>query len=323
MIGKTISHYKILEKLGAGGMGEVYLAEDTELDRKVALKFLPPQYTEDPEINARFKREAKAAAALNHPNIITIHEIGEHEGKAFIAMEYVEGQSLKDVVRNGHDRSLPINQILDYASQICEGLSEAHHAGIVHRDIKPENILIDSKQRVKIADFGLAMQRDVTKLTRESSTFGTLSYMSPEQIQSANVDQRSDIFSVGVTLYEMITGQLPFKGDYEAAVTYSIMNEEPEPLARYKTGISDELQRIVDKTLNKDTTTRYQSASDLLADLKGLQKPPTTTAGARPGKKTINRKPLVLAGVGFLVALAIYITFSFNNLKFFASQKPA
>ena len=320
---KTISHYKIIKKLGAGGMGEVYLAEDTELDRKVALKFLPPQYTEDPEINARFKREAKAAAALNHPNIITIHEIGEHEGKAFIAMEYVEGQSLKDIVGAHCDAPMSMDKILDITSQICEGLNEAHLAGIVHRDIKPENILIDSKGRVKIADFGLAKQRDVTKLTRESSTFGTLSYMSPEQIQSANVDQRSDIFSVGVTLYEMITGKLPFKGDYEAAVSYAIMNEEPEPLARYKTGISDELQRIVDKTLSKDTTTRYQSAADLLADLKGLQKHPTTTAGARPGEKTISRQPLVLAGVGLLLALALYITFSLNNLNFFQTQKPA
>lgn len=154
MIGQTISHYKILEKLGAGDRGEVYLAQETELDRKVALKFLPPQYTEGPEINARFKREAKAAAALNHPNIITIHEIGEHDGKAFIAMEYVEGQLLKNLVGAYGDTPLPMNKIIDYASQICEGLSEAHQAGIVHRDIEPDNILIAAKSRVKIADFG-------------------------------------------------------------------------------------------------------------------------------------------------------------------------
>ncbi len=323
LISKTISHYKILKKLGAGGMGEVYLAEDTELDRKVALKFLPPQYTEDPEINARFKREAKAAAALNHPNIITIHEIGEHEGKAFIAMEYVEGQSLKDIVGAHRDAPLSMDKILDITSQICEGLNEAHLAGIVHRDIKADNILIDTKGRVKIADFGLAKTQGRTKLTEEGSTMGTLSYMSPEQIQSANVDQRSDIFSVGVTLYEMITGQLPFKGDYEAAVSYAIMHEEPEPLARYKAGISDELQRIVDKTLSKDKTTRYQSAADLLADLNGLQKHPTSAPVVGPGKKTISKQRLVLVGFGLLLAMAIYAIFSLSNLNFFQTQKPA
>ena len=222
MIGQTISHYKILEKLGAGGMGEVYLAQDTELDRKVALKFLPPQYTEDPEINARFKREAKAAAALNHPNIITIHEIGEHQGKAFIAMEYVEGQSLKDVVGAHCSVPLRMNEIIDYASQICEGLNEAHQAGIVHRDLKPDNILLDVKGRVKIADFGLAKARGRTKLTEEGTTLGTLDYMSPEQLRGEDVDHRADIWSFGVVLYEMITNRTPFEGDYEAAVSYAI-----------------------------------------------------------------------------------------------------
>ncbi len=167
MIGKTISHYKILEKLGEGGMGEVYLAQDTELDRKVALKFLPLHYTTDPEINARFKREAKAAAALNHPNIITIYEIGVHEGRAFIAMEHVEGQSLKDLLS---EQELSINKTIEIVIQICEGMSEAHQAGIVHRDIKPDNILLDSRGRVKIADFGLAIEEGVTRLTRESTT---------------------------------------------------------------------------------------------------------------------------------------------------------
>ena len=306
---KPISHYKILEKLGAGGMGEVYLAEDTELDRKVALKFLPPQYTEDPEINARFKREAKAAAALNHPNIITIHEIGEHEGKAFIAMEYVEGQSLKDVVGAHRDAPMSMDKIIDIASQICEGLSEAHHAGIVHRDIKPDNILIDAKGRVKIADFGLAKARGRTKLTEEGTTFGTLNYMSPEQLNAADVDHRSDIWSFGVVLYEMIAEQPPFAGDYDAAVSYTIMNEEPEPLARYKTGVSEGLQRIIDKALDKDADTRYQNIADLLADLKRERKTssqvqtPITTKQRRP-KGTVVQIATLAVGV-VLIALVV------------------
>ena len=247
MIGKTISHYKILEKLGEGGMGVVYKAEDTKLDRFIALKFLPSQYTSDPEIVERFKREAKAAAALNHPNIITVYEVDEHQGQTFIAMEYVKGESLRDRMK----QELSPKEATELISQVCDGLSKAHKAGIVHRDIKPENIMIDEDGRVRILDFGLAKLKDVTRLTKESSTMGTLNYMSPEQIQNAKVDYRSDIFSLGLVLYEMITGQLPFKGEYEAAVSYAIMNEEPEPLARYKAGLSDELQRIVNKTLTR------------------------------------------------------------------------
>ncbi|NIP28455.1 MAG: serine/threonine protein kinase, partial [Phycisphaerae bacterium] len=212
MTGKTIAHYKILEKLGEGGMGEVYLAEDTELDRKVALKFLPPRFTEDPDVNARFRHEAKAAAALNHPNIVTIHQIGEYESRAFIAMEYVEGHTLTTLAKVSN-----LRKILDYTMQICEGLAAAHKSGIVHRDIKPDNILIDNEGRVKIADFGLAKARGRTKLTEEASTLGTLDYMSPEQLSGADVDQRSDIWAVGVVLYEMITGRLPFESEYEAA----------------------------------------------------------------------------------------------------------
>ena len=176
MINKIISRYKILEKLGEGGMGEVYLAEDTELGRKVALKFVSAQYTLDPQINARFKREAKSIAALNHPNIVAIYDVGEHEGKPFIAMEYLHGQSLKDLLDK---EELSLNKIIDIAGQICEGLSEAHHEGISHRDIKPANILIDDRGRVKIADFGLAKERGKTKVTETGSTLGTLDYMSP------------------------------------------------------------------------------------------------------------------------------------------------
>ncbi|MFQ5641558.1 MAG: protein kinase [bacterium] len=310
MIGKTISHYEIIEKLGSGGMGEVYLAKDTELDRKVALKFLPPQYTEDPNTSAHFKREARAAAALNHPNIITIHEIGEHRGKAFIAMEYVEGQSLKDLVGTHRDAPMKTNKIIDIASQICEGLGEAHQAGIEHRDIKPDNILIDSKGRVKIADFGLAKARGRTKLTEEGSTMGTLDYMSPEQVSGADVDQRSDIWSFAVVFYEMITGRKPFEGDYDVAVSYAIVHEEPEPLARYKSGVSESLQGIVDKALDKERDTRYQSITDLLTDLKRERKSgsqllqPTVMV-----KKRKTRQITTLSAAGVVFAILLFFLF--------------
>jgi len=295
-------------------MGVVYLVEDTKLERKVALKFLPQQFTVDDDAKARFQREAKAAAALTHPNIITVHEIGEHENQAYIAMEYVEGGSLKDLLVN---QELTTNKVIEIASQLCQGLSEAHQAAIVHRDIKPDNILLDSKGRVKIADFGLSKLRNVTKLTRESSTLGTLSYMSPEQIQSADVDQRSDIFSLGVVLYEMITGQLPFRGDYEAAVSYSILNEDPEPLARYKAGVSEGLQRIVDKTLDKDKETRYQHIDDLLSDLKRELK---SSSGIMPVVTEKKLKPKQLILIAALTILAILATFVILNLL---QEKPA
>ncbi|NIM98205.1 MAG: protein kinase [candidate division Zixibacteria bacterium] len=269
MIGDIMSHYKILEKLGSGGMGEVYLAEDTRLRRRVALKFLPSQYTSEPELKARFMREAQAAAALNHPNIITVHEVAEYKDKLYIAMEYVEGESLKDLIAR---KELSIGQVLDVALQISDGLSAAHQVGIVHRDIKPQNILMGKDNRIRICDFGLAKaKRDVT-LTQAGSTLGTVAYMSPEQAQGMEVDQRSDIFSFGVILYEMITGQLPFKGEYEAAVIHSIINETPEPLARYKPNVPEGLQRVVEKATEKNSEMRYQHVDDLGADLRKLKK---------------------------------------------------
>ena len=201
MTGETISHYKIVEKIGEGGMGEVYLAEDTKLERKVALKFLPMHYTKDLEVNARFQREAKATAALNHPNIVTVYEIDEHQGRAYIAMEYVKGQSLRDAMTQSE---LPMNRMIEILSQICEGLAKAHQADIVHRDLKPENIMLDADGKAKILDFGLAKLKGKTKLTSEASTLGTIYYMSPEQCQSMEVDHRTDIWAVGVMLYEMM-----------------------------------------------------------------------------------------------------------------------
>ena len=268
MIGKTISHYRILEKLGAGGMGEVFLAQDTKLDRRVALKFLPVQLALDEELKARFKREARAAATLNHPNIITVYEVSEHENTPFIAMEYVEGESLKDLIGK---RELSICEVLDISLQISEGLAAAHEASIVHRDIKPQNILRGKDGRVRICDFGLAKaKRDVT-LTQAGSTLGTVAYMSPEQAQGKEADHRSDIFSFGVVLYEMITGRLPFKGAHEAATIHSIVNDTPEPLARYKSDVPGELQRIVDKAMEKNREMRYQHYYDLRADLGRLK----------------------------------------------------
>jgi len=223
MIGKTVNHYKILEKLGEGGMGEVYLAEDTKLDRKVAIKYLPQHLTGDQKNVQRFKREAKAAAALNHPNIITIHDISEYDGQIFIVMEHVDGKSLREIL---DQYKLRLDKIIDILSQISEGLSQAHKAGIVHRDLKPENIIVGRDGRVRILDFGLAKLKGVSKLTKETSTLGTIQYMSPEQILARGVDQRSDIWSLGVVLYEMLTCETPFEGEYEQSVIFAILNKK-------------------------------------------------------------------------------------------------
>jgi eukaryotic-like serine/threonine-protein kinase len=269
MIGQTISHYKILEKLGEGGMGVVYKAHDTKLDRDVALKFLPHYLTGDPTEKERFYHEARAAAALTHQNIAVVHEIGEHEGQIFIAMEYVEGKTLKQFIE---EEPPPIKKVLEIAIQICEGLAVAHEKGIVHRDVKPENIIITLKGQAKITDFGLAKLKGATKLTKAGSTLGTAAYMSPEQARGEEVDQRSDIFSFGVVLYEMLTSHLPFRGEHIAAIQYSIVNEEPPPLARYNEKVTDELQHIVSKALEKEQDDRYQHADELLSDLRRERK---------------------------------------------------
>jgi len=283
MIGKTIAHYRIIEEIGRGGMGEVYKAEDTKLRRTVALKFLPPELTRDAEAKQRFLHEARTAAALNHPHIVTIHEINEHEGQVFIAMEYVEGQTLKDLISSCRPPStanrLPIPQVLDIATQISSGLAAAHEKGIVHRDIKPQNILVDKNNHVKILDFGLAKLKGVSSLTKESSTLGTVHYMSPEQTMGKDVDHRTDIWSLGVMLYEMITGQPPFKGDYEQAVIYSILNEEPGSLTSIRKDAPPEFDRILEKALAREPEDRYQHMDDLLVDLKHLKR------DSRPDRK--------------------------------------
>ncbi len=302
MIGHSIAHYKILEKLGAGGMGEVFLAEDTKLERKVALKFLPPHFSADSEFKSRFEHEAKATAALDHPNIVTIYELGEHEGRLYIAMQHVEGQTLAQRISA---QSLGISDALDIAGQLCEGLASAHGAGIVHRDIKPANILIDPTGRVRILDFGLAKSHRATTETKIGSTLGTVQYESPEQSRGEEVDQRSDLFSVGVVLYEMITGKLPFLGDYDEAIRYSISHEAPEPIARFKSGTPDELQRIVTKLLEKDASVRYQSAEGVLSDLRKLSRVAPASVVGDSAPASSSKKPAAIGATGLLVVSAV------------------
>ena len=265
--GTMVSHYRIIEKIGAGGMGEVYLAEDSQLDRKVALKFLPPHLCQDEDCRKRFKREAQAAAKLDHPNIVTIHEVSEFQNRSFFAMEHIEGKSLRELIG---EKKLDLDKAVDLAAQICEGLARAHQAGIIHRDIKPSNIALDADGRAKILDFGLAAVQGSEHLTQTGSTLGTIGYMSPEQAQGKEVDHRSDIFSFGVILYEMITGRRPFERDNEVATIQAIVSAAPEPLARYKSNVPDDLQRIVSKLMAKDPASRYQHIDEVPVDLKAI-----------------------------------------------------
>ncbi|MFQ5641986.1 MAG: protein kinase, partial [bacterium] len=270
MIGKTISHYKIVQKLGGGGMGIVYKAEDTKLKRTVALKFLPQDLTRDQEAKERFLHEAQAASALDYPNICTIYEIDETEdGQMFICMAYYEGATLKLLIDNCQ---LTIYQSIEIAIQVAQGLAKAHEQGIIHRDIKPANIMVTRDGVVKIVDFGLAKLAGVTQITRTGTTMGTVAYMSPEQTRGETVDQRTDIWSLGAVLYEMLTAQLPFRGDYEQAVVYSILNEEPEPLAELGIKVSAKLEQIVAKALAKSPDRRYQKMKEMLTDLRVLKK---------------------------------------------------
>ena len=267
MIGQTISHYKILEKLGSGGMGDVYKAEDLKLGRQVALKFLASHLVSDPEVRKRFEREAKAAASLNHPNICTVHEIDEADGKIFLAMELVKGDSLESHIEKG---PLALKESLYIARQAAEGLQEAHANGVVHRDIKPGNIIITPDGRAKILDFGLALLTEGSKLTQLDTTVGTVAYMSPEQSQAAEVDHRTDIWALGCILYEMVCGQRPFQASYDQAVVYSIVNEAHEPVTALRAGLPMELEVLIGKCLEKEASNRYQNAVDLLVDLRTL-----------------------------------------------------
>jgi Tol biopolymer transport system component/predicted Ser/Thr protein kinase len=279
MIGKTISHYRIVEKLGEGGMGVVYKALDLKLERLVALKFLPHDISIGDEDKARFLQEAKAASAISHPNVCVIHDIAESDGQQFIVMEFVDGKTLRQMV--------PIPKVQDalgYAIQIGEALEEAHGKGIVHRDVKTDNIMVNAANQVKVMDFGLAKLRGSLKLTKTSSTVGTLSYMAPEQIQGGEVDARSDIFSFGVVLYEILTGQLPFIGEHEAAMMYSIVNESPQPIQKFRPDLSSEVLHIINRALEKDPEERYQTMRDMVIDLRRAKKETSRVSPATLGR---------------------------------------
>jgi serine/threonine protein kinase/Flp pilus assembly protein TadD len=273
MIDKTISHYKILEKLGEGGMGVVYKAEDTKLKRIVAIKFLPKRLSVHGEERERFVHEAQAASALNHPNICVIHEIDEVDDESFIVMEYMDGVTLREWVRKKTEQSegyrkLGMKEAIDLATQIAEGLEKAHEKGIIHRDVKSDNIMVTSDGRAKIMDFGLAKLKGVSKLTKTGSTVGTIAYMSPEQVEGIETDHRTDIFSFGVVIYEMLAGCLPFRAVHETAMLYEIINVDPQSLINQHKGIDTELNRIVMKCLEKDREERYQSMREVAVDLK-------------------------------------------------------
>jgi serine/threonine protein kinase/Tfp pilus assembly protein PilF len=325
MIGQTISHYKILDKLGEGGMGVVYKAHDTKLDRDVALKFLPHHLSANDAEKARFLQEAKAAAALNHPNVCSVIDIQEADGEQFIIMEYVEGPTLR--------QKLPVPKIEDvirYAIQIGEALQAAHSKGIVHRDIKSENIMLTAEGRIKVMDFGLAKLKGSLKLTKTSSTVGTLAYMAPEQLHGGEADTRSDIFSFGVVLFELLTGKLPFRGEHEAALMYSIVNEEPESVCKYRQEVSPELDRIIHRALEKDPAERYQHVDDLVSELRRLQKvskrvalpeqvgktiSPITTDNQAFSQKKSKHVPWIIAGsIVALVAVASYVISTFRGV---------
>jgi serine/threonine protein kinase len=308
MIGKTISHYKILEKLGGGGMGVVYKAEDLKLDRLVALKFLPPAFYQDKEAKQRFINEAKAASSLQHQNICTIHEIDEtDDGQLFICMDCYEGQTIKQKIKSG---LLKIDEAVDISIQVSQGLLAAHEKGIIHRDIKPANIFITEKNEVKILDFGLAKSSEHTKITRIDSTKGTIAYISPEQAMGKEATQQSDIWSLGVVMYEMLTGQLPFKGDVDQVIIYSILDKEPEKITDINPDFPLALENIVCKALEKNPDSRYQNIDEMLADLQNLKNESSDSSRAKfyfkQKGKNKRKKTAIISALVVLVAVIIF-----------------
>ncbi len=314
MVGFTISHYEITEKLGEGGMGVVYKALDTKLKRPVALKFLRADVVEDAEAKERFLREAQAAAALDHPNICTVYEIDEAEGQTFLAMAFIAGRTIKDKIS---DRPLKLDEVIDIASQTAEGLKAAHSRGVVHRDIKPANLMLTEEGQVKIMDFGLAQLAEQSRLTKTATILGTPAYMSPEQTRRKPTDRRTDVWSLGVVIYEMVTGRLPFAGERQEAVLYAIGNEDPEPITALRAGLPIELDFIVGKALAKDAADRYQHVEEMIVDLRALERrtesggasakpsggPVTAASWEMPARS--RRRRLAWAGAAAVLVLTI------------------
>ncbi|MFZ2054522.1 MAG: protein kinase [Candidatus Aminicenantales bacterium] len=298
--------YKIIEEIGRGGMGIVYKAEDLKLKRTVALKFLPPGLTHIPDVKDRFMREAQAAAALDHPNICTVYEFDQAEGKAFISMAYIEGQSLKKKIDSG---PLELEEALKIATQVAEGLQEAHKKGIVHRDIKSANIMVTEKGLAKVMDFGLARVTGATLVTQEGTTMGTVTYMSPEQARGEKVDRRTDIWSFGVVLYEILSGELPFKGEHEQSIVYAILKEKPKPITDIKADIPVSIEQVVYRALEKDPDKRYQQIEDLLDDLKSISAgivPDEIQARLRRAKLRKRKRAILYVGAtGLTIIMAV------------------
>jgi hypothetical protein len=307
MVGRAIAHYVIKEHIGGGGMGVVYKAEDSKLERTVALKFLPPELTRDPVAKARFLQEARAASALEHPNICTIHEVDETEdGQLYLAMPAYDGETLKRKVEHG---PLPLEEAIDFAIQVAQGLAKAHRQGIVHRDIKPANLIVTGDGIVKILDFGLAKLAGAAGLTRAGFCLGTPSYMSPEQARG-DVDQRTDLWSLGVVLYEMVTGRPPFRADTDQGIIYSLLTEEPEPLRKLRLEAPAELERIVRKMLAKDPADRYPNLDAVIPELRALvgvtstlTRLPFGAAGRRPWW----RAPAIAGAAALLLLVAFLL----------------